>query len=40
MKNVEQITQALTILRDMMAPWICRELKKHIPEYAADDELW
>lgn len=40
MKNVEQISQALAILRDTMAPWLCRALKTHIPEYAQDDQLW
>lgn len=40
MKNANQIAQALTILRDAMSPWICRELQKRIPEYAADDERW
>ena len=40
MKNADQITRALAILRDTMAPWICRELRKRIPEYQHEDELW
>ena len=40
MKNVQQITRALAILRNTMAPWICRELRKRIPEYQQDDQLW
>ena len=37
MKNAEQITQALAILRNTMAPWLCREIRKRIPDYQKND---
>ena len=40
MKNAEQITQALAILRNTMAPWLCREIRKRIPDYQKNDQLW
>ncbi len=42
MKNKESVSRALDILRDQMAPWLCRTIKETVPDYAADptDSLW
>ena len=42
MKNKDVVSRALDILRDMMAPWVCKTIKETVPEYVADttDSLW
>lgn len=40
MKNRELVTRALEILRDVMAPWICKTIHEKIPEYTRNDTLW
>ena len=40
MKNRELVTKALEILRDVMAPWICKNIREKIPDYKLNDTLW
>ena len=42
MKNKDVVSRALDILRDKMAPWVCKTVKETVPDYLADetDSLW
>ena len=40
MKNRELVTKALEILRDAMAPWLCKQIHEKIPDYRLNDTLW
>jgi len=40
MKNRELVTKALEILRNVMAPWICKNIHEKIPDYKINDTLW
>ncbi len=40
MKNRELVTKALEILRDVMAPWLCKMIHEKIPDYTRNDTLW
>lgn len=40
MKNRELITNALEILRDAMAPYLCDTIHRKIPVYTRNDTLW
>ena len=40
MKNRELVTKALEILCDIMAPWICKNIREKIPDYKINVTLW
>ncbi len=40
MKNRELVTRALEILRNVMAPWVCKNIHEKIPDYKLNDTLW
>ena len=40
MKNAERITQTLAVLQNTMAPWLCRGIRKRIPDYQKNAQLW
>lgn len=40
MKNRDLVTKALEILRNAMAPWVCKNIREKIPDYKLNDTLW
>lgn len=40
MKNRDLVNRALELLRDIMAPWLCEQIRTKIDDYTRDDTLW